>query len=177
MQAEGVAIPAHEAELPLAGDASQAEPRSEWITSPVLTGSPATAGLTPTSVSYRSEISSPDRSIVAMPVHPESIACSARYSSVASPRDAAFTRIGRSFDTTVTAAPSLAMFMATARMRLSFPPVRIPDGRTEGSVLFSSTRSVPSSPTGTGKSRRPCSMRSSSRWRRACRAKYPISGS
>ena len=116
-------------------------------------------------------MSSPDTSISEMPVQPESTACSARYSSAVMPSDAALTRMGRSFETTVTSCPSFAMFIAMARMRLSLSPSRMPEGSTVGSVLLSSTRSVPPSPTGTGKSSRPCSTRSSSRWRSACRAK------
>ena len=62
-------------------------------------------------------MSSPETSIVAMPVQPESTACSARYSSAVMPSEAAFTRIGRSFETTVTSWPSWARCIATARMR------------------------------------------------------------
>jgi hypothetical protein len=47
-------------------------------------------------------MSSPEIAMSAMPVHPLSTACSARYSSAWMPREAALTRIGRSLETTVT---------------------------------------------------------------------------
>ena len=51
--------------------------------------------------------------------------------SAARPTDAAFTRIGRSFETTVTARPSAARFTATAKMRESLSPTCKPLGRTD----------------------------------------------
>ena len=90
----------------------------------------------------------------ATPVQPVSTASSARYSSAVRPMEAAFTRIGRSFDTTVTSRPSFARFCATARMRESLPPSCRPLGSTLMFEWFSSTRRLPPSPTGTGKSSR-----------------------
>ena len=67
-------------------------------------------------------------------------------------------RSGRSLEIRMTSWPSLARLRATARMRVSLSPSRKPDGSESGSVWFSSTRTVPpSSPTGTGSSRRPFS--------------------
>jgi hypothetical protein len=62
------------------------------------------------------------------PVHPESTASSARYSSASSPTAEALTRIGRSLLTTVTRRPSAARFLATARIRVSLSPSRKPAG-------------------------------------------------
>ena len=77
----------------------------------------------------------------------------------------------------MTARPSLARLRATARIRVSLSPRRKPDGSESGSVWLSSTRIVPpSSPTGTGSSRRPWVIRSSSSMRSAARAKKPSSG-
>ena len=60
---------------------------------------------------------------------------------------------------------------------MSLSPSRKPDGSAVGSVWLSSTRMVPpSSLTGTGSSRRPCVIRSSSSIRNAARAKKPSSG-
>src|SRR5665647_1035149 len=107
-----------------------------------------------------------------IPVKPESTASSARYSSARRPTAEAFTRIGRSLDTTVTSAPAAARFAATARMRVSLSPSRNPSGSTPGSVRPSSTRSEPPSvPSGIGQSRPPWAIRRSSSSRRADRAK------
>ena len=97
---------------------------------PVFTGSPNASTLVPTSLSYRSLISSPDNAIELIPVQPESTACSARYSSALMPSEAALTRIGRSFETTVTSCPSWARCIAIARIRLSLSPRRMPLGST-----------------------------------------------
>ena len=60
---------------------------------------------------------------------------------------------------------------------MSLSPSRKPDGSEAGSVWLSSTRIVPpSSPTGTGSSRRPWVIRRSSSIRSADRAKKPSSG-
>ncbi len=107
-----------------------------------------------------------------MPVQPLSTASSARYSSACSPMEAAFTRSGMSFETTVTARPSVDRFSATARIRESLSPSCRPFGSADMLEWLSSTRSVPpDSPTSMGKSSRSCSSRSWSRRRRACRAK------
>ena len=63
----------------------------------------------------------------------------------------------------MTSTPSFARFSATARMRESLSPSCSPLGSTDGLEWLSSTRSVPPSPTGIGKSSRSCSTRSSSR--------------
>ncbi len=76
-----------------------------------------------------------------MPVQPESTASSARYSSASRPIEAALTRIGRSFETTVTSRPSCARFSATARMRESLSPSCSPLGSTDVLEWLSSTRS------------------------------------
>jgi hypothetical protein len=68
----------------------------------------------------------------AMPVQPESSASSARYSCASRPIEAAFTRSGKSFETTVTATPSFARFAAHARIRESLSPSCSPLGSTEG---------------------------------------------
>jgi|GEM_PF-6258530 len=70
----------------------------------------------------------------AMPVHPDSITCPARYSSAVTPIEAAFTRIGRSLETSTTSLPSAARALATVRMRVSLSPSRNPAGRIEGSL-------------------------------------------
>ena len=107
----------------------------------------------------------------------ESLIASARYSSASRPTADALIRIGRSLETRVTACPSLARLRATARIRVSLSPSRKPDGSESASVWLSSTRIVPpSSPTGTGSSRRPWVIRSSSSMRSAVRAKNPSSG-
>ena len=162
---------------PLPVTRPRAEPRSEWMTRPVLTGMSCTSRVCMTSFSYSSLIWLEPRVISSMPVQPESTASSCRYSSARSPIDAALTRSGRSLETTVTLSPSLARFIATARMRESLSPSCSPDGSTDMLEWFSSTRRLPPSPTGIGKSSRSCLTRSSSRSRRAWRAKYPISGS
>ncbi len=110
-----------------------------------------------------------------MPVQPLEAASSARYSCAMSPIEAAFTRSGRSFETSTTSAPSAARFAATARMRLSPSVPRMPDGSVEVSTWLSSTRTVPCA-IGIGWSRRPCATRRSSRTRSACRANQPSSG-
>ena len=118
----------------------------------------------------------------AMPVQPEGTTSSAWYSSAASPTAAAFTRSGMSLVTSTTspspaARRSAARFSAQARMRLSLASLRKPAGSTSGSVWLSSTcRVAPPDPIGTGASRRPCRMRSSSSWRSAVRANHPSSG-
>ncbi|CAI8286295.1 MAG: Uncharacterised protein [Cellulomonadaceae bacterium TMED98] len=109
----------------------RAEPRSLVITTPVLSGMPSMSSVVSDSVSYRVWTSVEPREISAIPVHPESTANSARYSSAARPTEAAFTRIGRSFETTVTARPSAARFTATAKMRESLSPTCKPLGRTD----------------------------------------------
>ena len=81
-----------------------------------------------------------------MPVQPvESATGCMRYSSAASPTEAAFTRSGMSLVTSVTARPSAAMFRATARMRESLLSTRNPAGNADRSEWFSSTCSVPPS--------------------------------
>jgi hypothetical protein len=147
------------------------------MTSPVLIGMSPTSRLDSVSSSYSLAIWSEPRSISASPVHPESIASSALYSSAARPTEAAFTRSGRSFETTQTSSPSLARLSATARIRESLSPSCKPDGSTDMLEWLSSTRKLPPSPTEIGKSSRSCCTRSSSRLRSAWRAKYPISGS
>ena len=86
----------------------------------------------------------------------ESLIVSPRYSWASRPTADALIRSGRSLLTRVTSQPSLARLQATARIRVSLSPRRKPDGSASGSVWLSSTRIVPpSSPTGTGSSRRP----------------------
>jgi len=85
----------------------------------VLTGRSCTRRVDSFSSSYSSFICSLDSVMSACPVQPESTASSARYSSAGRPMDAAFTRSGRSFETTVTSRPSPARLSATARMRES----------------------------------------------------------
>ena len=127
--------------------------------------------------SYSSSSRSALTSISAMPVCPVSTTVSARYSSAVRPTDAALTRSGRSFETSTTSCPSCDSDRATDRIRVSLSPSRKPAGSTEGSLWLSSTRTVPpSSPTGSGSSRRPCASRMSSSVRSAARAKYPSSG-
>ena len=117
------------------------------------------------------------RRVSAIPVQPLSTASSARYSSAIRPTEEALTRIGRSLLTRTTSRPSAARLRATARMRVSLSPSWKPFGSTEVSLWLSSTRRVPPcSPTGIGSSRRPCCTRRSSSRRRALRAKYPSSG-
>ena len=156
---------------------ANAEPRSECTTRLVFRGRSSTRTVRSSSFSYSFCISSPDNEISATPVHPESVASSARYSSAASPMLDALTRSGRSFDTTTTSSPSFDRLSATDRIRVSLSPRRSPDGRAESLVWLSSTRSVPPSPIAIGMSRRSCVTRKLSRNRRACRAKYPSSGS
>ncbi len=67
-----------------------------------------------------------------MPVQPVSTTVSARYSSAASPTEAALTRIGRSLVTRTTSLPSLRQLRATARMRVSLSPSRKPGGQHRG---------------------------------------------
>src|SRR5690606_18014969 len=78
-------------------------------------------------------MSSPDRSSAAMPVHPESTACSARYSSAASPSEAALTRMGRSFDTIVTCWPDRQIGRTERHPQRA--PVADVDGEVESAVL------------------------------------------
>jgi len=160
----------------------RAEPRGECRITPVWTGWEAsTPGVarSPTTrppSCHRSAISESVSSAVVIPVQPDSTTCWARYSSALMPRAAAFTRIGRSLETTVTSRPSAERLAATARIRVSLSPSRIPFGRVASLVWLSSTRTVPpSTPTGRGRSRRPCIMRRSSSIRSAERAKYPSS--
>ena len=107
-----------------------------------------------------------------MPVQPDSGGSSARYSWAARPIEAALIRSGRSLLTRTTSAPSAARLRATDKILVSLSPSLNPAGRTDGSVWFSSTLTVPpSSPTSMSASSRPCSIRRSSRWRSAARAK------
>ena len=102
-------------------------------------------------------------------------ACGTRRTS--RPTEAALTRSGMSLVTRVTFLPSAAMFSATARMRESLLSTRKPAGSVDRSEWLSSTCSVPPwSPIGTGASRRPWVMRSSSSTRSVCRANQPSSG-
>ncbi len=138
----------------------------------MFVGISAAAGMKTGSWPYRVETSSSLASTSATPVQPESLTSSLRYSSACSPMAEALTRIGRSLDTTVTSRPSLARFLATARIRLSLSPPRKPAGSTSAEMWFSSTMSVPPSwPSGMGRSSPPCSTRRSSRSRSALRAK------
>ena len=117
-----------------------------------------------------------------MPVQPDGTTSRAWYSSAVSPTAAALTRSGMSLVTSMTsprpsAARSAARLSAQARIRLSLASVRNPAGSTSGSLWLSSTCNVPPAvPIGTGASRRPCSMRSSSSMRSAVRANHPSSG-
>ena len=96
-------------------------------------------------------MSSPATSSSVIPVQPDVMTSSARYSSASMPITAALTRIGRYLETSTTDRPSSLRLRATVRMRESLSPSRNPGGRTSGSVWFSSTWSVPSeSPTGIG---------------------------
>ena len=70
----------------------------------------------------------------------ESLIASARYSWASSPTAEALIRSGRSLETRVTSAPSLARLRATARIRVSLSPSRKPEGSDAGSVWLSSTR-------------------------------------
>ena len=152
----------------------RAEPRSEWMTRPVFTGRSWTAAARHRlGASYSWLICSPERSISASPVQPESTASSARYSSAARPIEAAFTRIGRSFETTVTVQPVVAR--GSARRRGCGSRCRRAAARSGSTLTCSSGSARPGairpSPTAIGKSRRSCCTRSSSRLRSACRAK------
>ena len=81
-----------------------------------------------------------------MPVQPEFITNSARYSSASTPTEDAFTRNGKSLVTRTTSFPSDIKFFAIAKMRESFVPSRKnPCGSALKSVWFSSTESVPPS--------------------------------
>ena len=112
-----------------------------------------------------------------MPVQVGSLAWPCRYSSASRPTEAALTRSGMSLLTSVTSRPSAASPSATERIRVSFESLRKPCGSTLWSAWLSSTRSVPpSSLHNTGKSSRPCLMRSSSSMRSDCRANQPSSG-
>ena len=147
-------------------------PRSDNRTRPQWQGRSRASSRSITPSSNSRSRSVPATSISCVPVYPDSIANSARYSSAASPTDDALTRIGKSLLTSTTSAPSLAKFRATAKIRVSLSPSRRPEGRDSTSVWFNSTRTVPpDSPTGNGSSSRPCFIRSSSISRNACRAK------
>ena len=138
---------------------------------PVLTGTSAVALKVTGPPSYRSLTSSSEAEMLTVPVQPESFTSSLRYSSACRPMAEAFTRMGRSLETTVTSRPSNAKFWATARIRESLSPERKPWGRTSVEMWFSSTRRLPpSEPSGTGRFSEPCSTRSSSSRRRALRA-------
>ena len=114
-------------------------------------------------------------SISAMPVQSGRSPGRARYSSAASPTAAALTRSGMSLVTSVTSRPSAARPARRRGCARRWCRCRNPAGSTDWSAWLSSTRSVPpSSLTANGASRRPCSTRSSSRIRSACRAKHPI---
>ena len=76
-----------------------AEPRSESRTSPVWHGRSRAASWSIRSSAYSWSSSSAETSSSDMPVHPDSIASSARYSSATRPTAEAFTRSGRSFET------------------------------------------------------------------------------
>ena len=133
-------------------------PRSDISTRPVWHGSSRASSRSITWSSYSSSRSSPVTSSSFMPVQPasDSWICSPRYSAASRPTADALMRSGRSLEIRMTSLPSLARLRATARMRVSLSPSRKPEGSESGSVWFSSTRTVPpSSPTGTGSSRRP----------------------
>ena len=132
----------------------RADPRSEEITSEVFVGKSSATAVFMISSSYSFCISSALMRTSEIPIQPESGANSARYSSAVRPIEAAFTLMGRSLDTTVTASPSWARFDATARMRESLSPSWSPLGRTDWLEWLSSTRSDPPSPTAIGKSNR-----------------------
>ena len=109
--------------------------------SPVLTGSPRASSLMAISLSYRSLMSSPETSSVAMPVQPESTACSARYSSA---RDAERCRLHAHREVLRDDRDLLAVLGemhrdgedAACRCRRG----ACPTGSTEASVFVSSTR-------------------------------------
>src|SRR4029077_19877915 len=155
----------------------RALPLAEVRTSPVWQGRSRAASCSKGPDSYSCSTSQADRSSADLPVQPESTGSSARYSCAARPIEAALTRSGRSLLTSTTSSPSAARLRATDRMRESLSPSRNPAGSTVGSEWLSSTFTVPTSaPTGSSASSLPCSMRRSSRCRRAWRAKYPSSG-
>ena len=152
-------------------------PLAEVRTSPVWQGRSRAASCSKMPDSYSCSTSPALRSSSDIPVQPESTGSSARYSCAARPIEAALTRSGRSLLTSTTSSPSAARSRATDRMRESLSPSRNPAGSTVGSEWLSSTCTVPpSAPTGSSASSLPCSMRRSSRCRRAWRAKYPSSG-
>src|SRR5665647_1090678 len=163
---------------------ASAEPREECSTTPVWQSSGptswpvrSTSARSTRSFCQSAAICASLRWISVIPVQPESMASSARYSSAARPQADALIRSGRSLETSVTSLPSSARFLATARMRVSLSPSRKPAGSVAVSTWLSSTRrEPPASPTGTGWSNRPCCTRMSSSIRRALRAKKPSSG-
>src|SRR5580704_1811935 len=155
----------------------RALPLDEVRTRPVWQGRSRAGSHSKVPVSYSCSISPLPMSSSVLPVQPEPTGSSARYSCAASPTAAALTRSGRSLLTRTTSSPSAARLHATDKMRESLSPIRNPAGSTCGSEWLSSTCTVPpSAPTGSSASSLPCSMRRSSRCRRAWRAKYPSSG-
>ena len=150
-----------------------AEPRSEWMTRPVCTGrSLRAARSTALALVQPVDLARSETSSSAMPVH---VGVDGLLGAVLLGGEAD----GGGLDPQrqvlgddVTSRPSLARFSATARMRESLCRLRSPDGSTGRSAWLSSTRSEPP-----GRRRRSGSrgararMRSSSRMRRACRAK------
>ena len=152
---------------------ARALPLSECRTIPVWHGwvLPNSSATLP--LSYKASITFPPTVASTIPVQPLVSASSARYSSDLTPTEEALTRSGRSLVTRTTSLDSAIMFLAIERILESFEPSRKkPDGRDDESEWFSSTRRVPPSLFNLiSSSSRPCSIRRSSRVRRAARAK------